>query len=315
MAADAATTAHLPPTSTAAPGVSLWQRFTFSVVRTFLWGVMVLFSLRGLYLLGQWFGTLEWLINYRHRRRFRRRLKAVSGGSLPAKERRRQARRFFRRTRCDKIFYLIFDRIPKDKAISRFHVARPELLEEAIGRGRGCFVATAHFGANHVAAMLLALRGYKVAGVRDPHEGGIRRYVQALFDRRYPEFGRVRIMSSEAYPRDIYRCFQDNYVLGASLDVQRVRDAHKRSVRVRLFEQEREYPVGTVQIALRCGAGVLQGFIVSEPNFHYRFDLLGPLVPSPAPPESPELLQQAMQTYADNVERYLREYPDHLSRA
>jgi lauroyl/myristoyl acyltransferase len=314
MAAEAATTAHLPTTSTAETGVSLWQRLSFGAVRTFLWGVMVLFSLRGLYLLGQGFGTLEWLVNYRRRRGFRRRLKDLSGGSLPAKERRRQARRFFRRTRCDKIFYLIFDRIPRDKVISRFHISRPELLDEAIGRDHGCLLATSHFGTNHVAAMLLALRGYKVAGVRDPHEGGSRRYVQALFDRRYPEFGRVRILSSDAYPRDIYRCFQENYTLGASLDVQRVRDAHKRSVRVKLFGQERDYLVGTVQIALRCGADVLQSFLVSEPNFHYRLDLLGPLVPSPAPPESPELLQRALQTYADNIERYLRDYPDHLSR-
>jgi lauroyl/myristoyl acyltransferase len=124
----------------------------------------------------------------------------------------------------------------------------------------------------------------------------------------------MRVLSADAYPRDIYRCFQGGYVLGAALDVHRVRDERKRTACVRLFGQQRDFLVGTVQIALRCGAEVLQGFVVSEKNFQYRLDLLGPLVADPSAADSPERLGEVMQTYADNIESHLRRYPDHLSR-
>ncbi|MFQ5491257.1 MAG: hypothetical protein ACE5GE_11090, partial [Phycisphaerae bacterium] len=224
-------------------------------------------------------------------------------------------RRFFMRTRCDKIFYLIFDLIPREKAISRFHIRNRELMDQALARGNGCFVAMAHHGAHHVVGMLMALTGYLPAAVRDPKEGGMRQYVQSLYDQRYPEFRRMRIISATAFPREIFRGFQENRPLGAALDVYRKRDDGKRTVSVDLFGQERECVVGTLQIALRCGAGVVQGFVISEPDFHYRLDLLGPLVPDPQPPESPELLQSVMDQYAVNLERYVRQYPDHISRA
>jgi lauroyl/myristoyl acyltransferase len=315
MQADAVTSAKSSESSSQWTGVSLWQRLSFSTTRACLWLLLRVFSLRGLYVLGQAFGTLEWLINYKRRRRFRRALKAVAGDTLTGRQRRRHARRFFRRTRCDKIFYLIFDRIPRKQALARFQIGGQELLDKTVEQGRACFVALSHFGSHHVAAMLMTLRGYKVAGVRDPHEGGIRRYMQSLYDERYPEVGRMQVISSDAYPRDIYRCFQDGYVLGAALDVHRLRNERKRTARVRQFGQERDYVVGTVQIALRCGADVIQGFVVSEKDFRYRLDLLGPLVEDSATAESPEGLQQIMQTYADNIETYLTKYPDHMSRA
>ncbi len=308
------TTAGSPVSTPDGAAVGLWQRFAFSTTRAVLWGLMVLLSLRGLYLLGQGFGTLEWLINYKRRRRFRRGLKTVAGDALTPRERRRYARRFFMRTRCDKIFYLIFDRIPREQALSRFCIEGQDLLDRAREHGRGCFVALSHFGPHHVGAMLMTLRGYRVAGVRDPHEGAIRRFMQSLFDQRYPELGRMRVISADAYPRDIYRCFQGGYVLGAALDVHRLRDERKRTVQVRQFGKQRDYVVGTVQIALRCGAEVVQGFVVSEKDFHYRLDLLGPLVEDPTAAESPDRLQQVMQSYADNIEVYLRRYPDHFSR-
>ncbi len=46
--------------------------------------------------------------------------------------------------------------------------------------------------------MLLALNGYKTAGVRDRNEGPLRRYVQGRFDRRHPEFQRMRVLFADS---------------------------------------------------------------------------------------------------------------------
>ncbi len=295
--------------------LSLWERTSFRLTRAFLMCFLRLFGFRVLYLFGQCFSTLEWLINYKRRGRFKRRLKNLLGDSLTSRQRRSEVRRFFTRTRCDKMFYLILDRIPRDKALARFHYNGTELIDEALARGKGCFVAMSHHGTYHVGGMLMALRGYRIAGVRDPREGGMRRFVQQLYAERYPELESLKVLYADTYPRDIYRCFHDNYIVGAALDVHRDRGEHKHTVRVHLLGQEREFLAGTLQIALRCGAGVLQGFVISEPNFNFQLHILGPLVEGPEDGETPERLQTAMQAYAENIEQYTRRYPNHVSRA
>lgn len=296
------------------PKISLWQRFSFGCMRSMLALLMRCFGLSGLYRIGRAFGTLECSINYKRRRRLNRLLRDRLGQHLDDKARRRAVRGFFARTRCDKIFYLIFDLIPRQQVIDRFHITNRQIMDQALARGNGCFVAMAHHGSHHVVGMLMALAGYSPAAVRDPKEGAMRQFVQNLYDRRYPEFRRLRIISADAFPREIFRCFQENRPLGAALDAYRQRDDRKRSVTVDLFGQQRDLMVGTLQIALRCGAGIIQGFVISEPNFHYRLDFLGPLLDPSQAVESPELIQSAMDRYATNLERYILQYPDHISR-
>ena len=218
------------------------------------------------------------------------------------------------RTRCDKIFYLIFDKIPREKALGLFHIKGRQLMDKALETGNGCFVAMSHHGAHHVVGLLMCLFGYKAAAVRDPNEGGIRKFVQRLYDRRYPEIGRMRILSADGFPRHIYRCLRDNYALGAALDAYRTRDQAKHTTTVSILGREREVIDGTVRIAIRCKAAVLQGFVISGPDFRYRLDLLGPLVPDSVGTDDSPSVQSAMDAYARNIEVYIREYPDHLSR-
>ena len=314
MPADTATTINPPDSPDPLPKVGTWDRLTFTAAQTFCAAVAFCFSLRGLYLFGRVFGTLEWLINYRRRRRFARRLGQLWGRKLSFGERTRHSRRFFMRTRCDKIFYLLLDRLSRETIVSRYHIESPQLVDDALARGRGCFVALSHHGSQHLAAMLMALRGYRVAGVRDGNEGAMRRYVRALQEGGHPELRAIRTIFADAFPREIYRCFQDNFALGAALDVSRSRGERKRSVPVRIFGHEREFLTGTMQIALRCGATILQGFIISEPYFHYRLHLLGPLAQGGRPGDSEGSLQGIMQAYAGHIEEYVRKYPDHISR-
>ncbi|HUU82824.1 MAG TPA: lysophospholipid acyltransferase family protein [Phycisphaerae bacterium] len=314
MTTEAVPTTGTAPADGAQADMGRWQRVAFSTIRGFLWGFAVLFSLRGLYLFGQIFGTFEWLINYRRRRRYRRRLKLLLGDALTPQQRRVEARRFFMRLRCDKIFYLIFDKIPREKALARFHYHGTELIDEALARGRGCFTAMSHHGSYHVGAMLMALRGYRIVAVRDQREGGMRKFIQEMYDRRYPEFQRMRVLYADTYPRDIYRAFGENYLVGAALDIHHSRGDQKRTVAVNILGQQRSFLAGTLQIALRSGAGVVQAFVISEKNFHYRLDILGPLVENPEGGETAEMLDSAMQAYARNIEKYTLRYPNHVSR-
>jgi len=296
--------------------LSWFDRAKFALVRGFLWAWARAFSLKGLYLFGQVFGFLEWLINYKRRRRFRENLRLVFGDDPRhwPKSVHKACLQQFMRLRCDKLFYLIFDRLPREKILHRIRFENLEVLEQALSHNRGVYVCMSHHGSHHVLILLMALMGYKVAGVRDRNEGALRRYVQQKYEETFPEFRDIRMFFADSYPRDLYRCFQDGYILGSALDVARDRGSHLRTATVTLFGQQREFLTGPMQIALRVGAPVIQGFVVSRKNFYFKLIARGPLVEPGTGGDEGEIVQRAMQKYADNIAEHIREYPDHISR-
>jgi lauroyl/myristoyl acyltransferase len=312
-----------PPTASSTPsdeaqtggaGLTAWENVSFTIAHWATALLLACLSLSGLYRFGRVLGTLEWLINYKKRRRFTATLERTVGHRPTGAQRRRASREFFMRARCDKLFYLIIDCIPHDPAKSLLTIGNRPMLDEALDRGHGAYVALSHHGAHHVIAMLLAIAGYKTAGVRDRREGAMRRYVQGRFDRRYPEFQRMRVLFSETYPRDIYRCFKDGYLLGSAMDVSRVRDPNQKTEEVTIFGEKRQFLSGPVHIAIRCQAPVLQGFIVPVEGFHYRLDIVGMLADPLEVRDDDAAVRQAMQTYDANVESYVRASPTLLSR-
>lgn len=304
-----------PTSPEAPPKLNRLATWKFDLVRGFLWFWARTFSLRGLYLLGRWFGTLEYLINFKRRGRYRQELRRVFPEGLPPKREARIIRSYFRRTRCDKLLYLIFDRLPKDKILRRIRFPGREALDSALERGNGVYVLLSHNGSHHVAALLMALQGYKCAGVRDRNEGAMRQYIQKKYADTFPEFRGVRVLYADSFPRDIYRCFKENRVVGTALDVGRVRGVALKTCPVTMFGQQREFLTGTVQIALRCRAPIVQGFVVSRRNFYFRLIVSKPIwEPDSADGASEDLIPEIMQRYADGIAAHIREYPDHLSR-
>jgi lauroyl/myristoyl acyltransferase len=315
LGADARERGAEGPSQEAPPKRNRLVTIKFELVRGFLWLWARTFSLRGLYLLGRWFGTLEYWINFKRRGRYRQEIKQVFPEGLPAKREARIIRSYFRRTRCDKLLYLIFDRLPKEKILRRIRFPGREGLDESLARGNGVYVLLSHNGSHHVAGLLMALQGYKCAGVRDRNEGAMRQYIQKKYADTFPEFREIRVLYADSFPRDIYRCFKENRVVGTALDVGRVRGVALKTCPVRMFGQEREFLTGTVQIALRCRAPIVQGFVVSRRNFYFRLIVSKPIwVPDNEETPSEELVPEIMQRYADGIVAHLRDYPDHLSR-
>lgn len=310
-----------PPAAASPRGaadLSAWTRIKFMIVRGFLHAWSRCFSLKGLYLFGQVFGVCEWLINYKRRRRFIQAMEQLFGDEIERMDprvRRWACLGHFTRTRCDKLFYLIFDKLPREKILRRIRFHDRHLIDEALKRNKGVYVSLSHNGSHHVLVLLMALLGYKAAGVRDRNEGAVRRYVQERYEETFPEIRGIRLFFADTYPRDIYRCFHDNYIVGSALDVGRHRGAHLRTTTVTMFGRKREFLTGTMQIALRCGAAVFQGFVVSQRNFYFHLIPKGPLVDPDTESDRPEVLQEAMQRYADNIAEHLLEHPDHISKS
>jgi len=285
-------------------------RITF--VRGFLMGWGRLFSMSGLYLLGRVFGTLEYFVDYKRRRRVHIKLRSLFRDEQPPSWYRRMVWRYFMRVRCDKMFYTIMDRIPRGKLMNRIKFIGRENMDQALARGNGLYVALNHFGAHHVAGLMTALLGYQLVGVRDPRESPVRRYIQGKYRETFPEVAGMEMSLASSFPRAIYRAFKQNKLVASLLDVDRSRGDNTKTHAVRFFGQTREFLVGPIQIAIRCGATTIQGFIESRKNFYYRLTATPPLIDPEAVTSEEAAIADTMQRYADGVERFVREHPDHV---
>ena len=103
-------------------------------------------------------------------------------------------------------------------------------------------------------------------------------------------------------------------MLGTALDADRVRGMTLKTMPVQIFGQQREFLTGTMQIALRCGATILQGFLVSGENYTFHVHLSEPLIDPDRKHDEPNVLGEVMQRYADGIEAHVRQYPCHLSK-
>lgn len=313
--------AKIPPESEAAAGappiersIPLLTRLRIGFVRHFLVGYARLFGLSGLYRLGRLFGTCEYLVDYRRRGRVHRKLSSLFGAEMSATERRRHVRRYFMRVRCDKMFYTIMDRIPRGKLLNRIKLKNRRVVDDALSRRKGLYVALCHYGSHHVAGLMMALLGYKIAGVRDAKESHVRRYIYQKYRETWPEVADIKLVFTDTFPRVLYRHLQSNGIVASLLDVDRLRGEHLKRYPVQFFGQEREFLTGPVQMAHRCGAAMIPGYIVSRKNFYYQLIGGEPLIDPDIADGLTEdqVLEIVMPRYAAGVEAFVREHPDHV---
>ncbi len=292
--------------------IPAFTRMRIWFVRSFLVTWIRCFSLSGLYQLGRFFGTLEFLVDYKRRRRVLAKLQSFFKDEKSAAWRRGVAWRYFMRIRCDKMFYTIMDRIPRSKLMNRIKLIGGENMDAALADGHGLYVALCHFGSHHIAGLMTALLGYELAGVRDQKESAVRRYIQQKYRETFPEVSAMQMFTATSFPRGIYRHLQGNKIVASLLDADRKRGEHTKTFPVTVFGEHRAFLIGPLQIAIRCGSPTLQGFVVSRRTFYYQLIVTEPLIEPGNVVDETETISNVIQRYADGVERFAREHPDHL---
>ncbi|MFQ5412658.1 MAG: lysophospholipid acyltransferase family protein [Phycisphaerae bacterium] len=277
--------------------IPLFTRARIGWVRTFLMTWVHCFSLSGLYKLGQCFGFLEYLTDYKRRRRVHRKLLSLFGDQFDESRRRRLTCRYFMRIRCDKMFYTIMDRIPRNKLMNRIKLFGLSHIDDALRKGNGVYVALCHFGSHHIAGLIMALLGYELAGIRDSRESPVRRFIQQKYRETFPEVSKMKLFPATSFPRGIYRHLQGNKIVASLLDADRKRGERTKTLPAVLFG---------------CRSTTLQGFVVSRRNFYFQLIITPPLIDPEAVEDETEAIACALRRYAEVVERFARENPDHL---
>jgi len=307
------------------PKITAWEYVSYTMLCAVFRGLVAVVGVSGLHRLASAFGTLEWLINRKRRRRFHAALRqlgvapASNGSKHPTAPKEARAtpsetRRYFVQTRYDKILFLLLDTLPPDRARSLFRFDGKAAFDEALAQGRGLYLALSHHGPHHILAIFFSLCGYPTLAVRDRHESALRRFVRWRFDRCYPDRVRPRWFYSDAFPRELYRWLRKGHVVASTMDVARVHQANRKTEEVTIFGEARTFVSGPLRVAIRCGSPVVQGFVTPDRRYGYRFEIVERLFDPESGETEEEAVSRAMRLYAANVERYLRETPSLISR-
>lgn len=290
--------------SDGALGVAARLRIGF--VRLLLCCVLEVGGLAALWRVAQFCGRMEYQFCHRRRRRVRRALQSQIANAREL-DIERCVRRWFRRMRCDRWFYLIADRVPRAELVARVAIVGEEHLRDAVGQGRGVMALLSHHGSHDLLPVLIGGRGYRCAGIRARENRAARAYMQPRLAESLPELAEFETGLTASFPRQVLRWLGQGAIVGCAVDVIPPGFGQLRSVTTTdVHGRSRPFLTGPLRIARQQGAAVVQALLVSEPQYRFR------VIVEPIAPEA--TLEQAAAIYAARVCAWEDARPDHLSR-
>lgn len=142
-------------------------------------------------------------------------------------------------------------------------IENPELLDEAVKKGRGLILMSAHFGNWEIGAQRTALQlsvpFYIIV------KGQANDYVDRAINRWRKKFGAHTVPMGISI-REILRALQNGYVVGMASD----QAAAKESVAVNFFGREVPTFQGPAMFALRTHAPMIMGLAIRQMDGIYR---------------------------------------------
>jgi KDO2-lipid IV(A) lauroyltransferase len=178
-------------------------------------------------------------------------------------------------------------------------------LDNALSRGKGVILVSAHFGNFPLLIAKLALSGYRIAGIMRPMRD--ERMERIFLEKR----NRLKIKTIYSLPRDV--CVQEtleslrnNEVVFIPID----QNFGTGGVFVEFFGRKAATATGPVVFAKRTGAAILPCFIVRQSGDRHKiiFEPALALEESEKPEEATQLNIQKLTVI---IEAYIRKYPAH----
>lgn len=246
--------------------------------------------------LGEWLGSLAWLLGVR-------RSVALDGlkrafPSLSAAGRRRIGRASYRqlgRSLAELLLPLGDQEL--DRAV-RF--GNQEILDAALARKGGVVCALAHFGNFELLARVAARRGIKASVIIRPLRDAFGRWLTRTRQRTG-----VRQLSDRGSSREALSALRRGELLGLLVDQNML---PSRGIFVDFFGEKACTTPAAAVFALRCGSPLIAAFPLRQPDGTHLIRLRGPFT---TPLSGHAAVVDLTRQVTSAVEQEVREHPDH----
>lgn len=240
--------------------------------------------LRIAYRIAVFLSDLKYLFSPRDRRAVKENLKVICGDHVDV---RLMARNVFRN--FGKYLVEFFCMHTFDEEFVRKHITfeNQVYLDEALKRGKGIIVMTAHIGNWELGGLALGRSGYPLSAIALPHK---EKAINEMFNKQRAEGG-VTVVPAQTAIRRCIRILKKNGIVALLAD----RDFSATGVSMMSFGRETMIPRGVAMFAYRTGASILPMFL-TRTNDDTNFTL------SIEPP-----LEISESLYGESEEIFMRE--------
>jgi KDO2-lipid IV(A) lauroyltransferase len=196
---------------------------------------------------------------------------------------------------------LQFPRLNSENLVRLVNFEGKQNIDEALKKGKGVIVFTAHFGNWELLGASLALMGYDVGfivrSVRSPR-------LEALVSKNRESMGIECIPRGTSIKKALW-CLKRNGVLGILSDI----DTRVDGVFVDFFGRPAFTPRGPASIALRTGAALVPVFIIRQEDDTHRI-VAEKALELRTTVDQEEDIRLNTARFTKIIESYIRKYPE-----
>ncbi|MFH1245772.1 MAG: lysophospholipid acyltransferase family protein [Candidatus Omnitrophota bacterium] len=178
-----------------------------------------------------------------------------------------------------------------------------EHLEQALAKGRGVLLLSAHMGSWEMGAIVLSMRGYKINVVAWTHRD---RRINDFFLKRRQNKG-VQVIPLGSGIKRVFTALKNNEIVAILGDIDY--GALKAGITVKLFGQDTVIPRGPALFSLRTGAPIVPIFVHWQKDGKIAVSLQQELFYKPCGDIETDVINLAAKI-AEVIEKNIAQYPE-----
>ena len=262
--------------------------------------IALVLPLRLVYFLAVFLADLHYFFAFRDRRFVNANLRIIFP-KKSNKDLRKISRKVFRNFAKYLADFFRFEKLNRKFIDKNVKLENLHYFDEALARGQGVVVLTAHLGNWELGGVVIAQLGYPFWAVALPHKA---KMVNDFFDAQRNRKG-VKVIAMGKAVRSCITEIRHNHMVALVGD----RDFSEKGILIDFFGKPTHFPEGPAALSLMTGASIVPGFMLRNPDDTFTLRLEKP-VEFKASGDKTKDLADLITVYKNIFEDYVRKYPD-----
>jgi len=174
-------------------------------------------------------------------------------------------------------------------------------FDQALAKGKGVVVLTAHLGNWELGGVVIAQLGYPFWAVALPHKN---KKVNNFFDAQRNRKG-VKVIAMGKAVRSCITEIRNNHMVALVGD----RDFSEKGIIIDFFGKPTHFPEGPAALSLMTGASIVPGFMLRNPDNSFTLRIEKP-VEFTSSGDKIKDLADLIGVYNNIIQDYIRKYPE-----
>lgn len=258
-------------------------------------------SLKNAYRFAMFVSLLQSYFSPRDFRAVKNNLRAVTGSDRDLDRMAREVFRNFGKYLVE--FFRTANEMDEKFIREQVKIRNPEHLQEAVVRGKGVIILTAHLGSWELGGLVMGMMGYPTLAIALPHK---ERPVNDLFNKQREVRGVTVVPINQA----VHRCLSA-LKNGKFIAVVADRDFTNNGEVVKFLGKDVRLPKGAAIFAYKTDATILPTFMIREADGTFSLQFEKPIIPARVISGQIETrdLVELIQQCTVVIEKKIREYP------